>query len=175
MRALTYGVAMSLDGFIADSDGGYDWIVHDPAIDFAALFARFDTAVMGRKTFDGIAKGLKNGRMHGLDVVVASRTLADGAYPGVTIVSDRIPETVGALKERPGKDIWLFGGGALFRTLLDGGVVDSVEVAVIPVILGGGVPMVERGRRMPPMRLKETTRYPSGIVSLSYDVRPDAS
>ena len=51
-RRLRYQVAVSLDGFIAGPNGEYDWIVMDPSIDFAALFKEFDTAVMGRKTYE---------------------------------------------------------------------------------------------------------------------------
>ena len=52
MRRLRYSVAATLDGFIADPHGGYDWIVMDESIDFAGMFAEFDTFVMGRKTWD---------------------------------------------------------------------------------------------------------------------------
>ena len=52
MRRVRYSVAATLDGFIADPNGGYDWIIMDDAIDFAAIFDEFDTFVMGRKTWD---------------------------------------------------------------------------------------------------------------------------
>lgn len=51
MRRVRYSVAMNLDGYIAGPNGEYDWIIMDPAIDFAALFAEFDTVLMGRRTF----------------------------------------------------------------------------------------------------------------------------
>ena len=72
---------------------------------------------------------------------VFSRTLRQADCPGV-IVSDNPAATLAALKSRPGKDIWIFGGGSLFASLLDLGLVDAVEVAVIPVLLGGGVPLL---------------------------------
>ena len=74
-RRLRYQVAVSLDGFIAGPNGDYDWIVMDPAIDFAALYAEFDTAVMGRKTYEVLTAQGGHGAMPGLDVVVFSRTL----------------------------------------------------------------------------------------------------
>jgi dihydrofolate reductase len=74
------------------------------------------------------------------------------------------------LKARPGKDIWLYGGGTLFRYLLDAGLVDTVEVAVIPVILGDGIPLLQPGDRTK-LLLADCRRLPgSGIVCLSYAI-----
>src|SRR5918998_5955935 len=142
VRRLRYQVATSLDGYIAGPHGEFDWIVMDPDIDFAALFAQFDTAVMGRKTFLKTREQGESGAMPGLDVVVFSRTLRPAHYPAVSIVNSDPADSVRSLKAKPGKDIWLFGGGELFRTLLEAGLVDTVEVAVIPVLLGGGVPLL---------------------------------
>jgi dihydrofolate reductase len=71
------------------------------------------------------------------------------------------------LKDASGKDIWLFGGGTTFRSLLDAGLVDRVDVSIIPVLLGGGIPLVPEGRRWP-LRFKDSRTFPSGIVSLAY-------
>lgn len=84
----------------------------------------------------------RQGAMPGLDVVVFSRTLRSADYPAVSVVNSDPAESVRSLKARPGKDIWLFGGDGLFRTLLDAGLVDTVEPAVVPVLLGDGVPML---------------------------------
>src|SRR3954471_20942594 len=113
-RRLRYQVAVSLDGFIAGPNGEYDWIVIDPAIDFGAMYKEFDTAVMGRKTYDVMAAQGGDGAMPGLDVVVFSRTLPPVNHPGVRIVNDDPREFVSALKAKDGRDIWLFGGGLLF-------------------------------------------------------------
>lgn len=171
MRRLRYSVAASLDGFIAGPNGEYDWIVQDPAFDFAALWAQFDTLLMGRKTFEVAITRFPNLEDMGKKVVVVSTTLKE--YRGATIISENLPEAVAALKAQPGQDIWLMGGGVLFRTLLDAGLVDTVELSVIPVLLGSGVPLVPEGRRAR-LQLTESGALPTGIVRLVYSVLPPA-
>jgi dihydrofolate reductase len=170
MRKLRYQVAASLDGYIADAKDGYDWIVSDPAIDFAALYEQFDTAVMGRGTFEVMLRQGSHGTVPGLEVVVFSRKLRAGDHPAVRIVGTDPVDAIAALKQQPGKDIWLFGGGKLFRTLLDAALVDTIEIAVIPVLLGDGIRVIAAGRLHAGLKLTETTKYPSGIVMVRYDV-----
>ena len=170
-RRLRYQVAASLDGFIASPDGGYDWIVSDPDIDFAALYAQFDTAVMGRKTFLAGLESGGDGTLPGMDVVVYSRTLRPADYPAVSIVNRDPAEHVSSLKAAAGKDIWLYGGGDLFRTLLHAGLVDTVEPAVVPVLLGGGIPLLPPPAPQTTLRLTAHRHYPkSGIMLLEYAV-----
>jgi len=169
-RRLRYQVAVSLDGFIAGPGGEYDWIVMDPAIDFGALYKEFDTAVMGRKTYEaGVAQGA-TGAIPGLDVYVFSRTLTPAKRPGVRIVNDDPRDVVAALKKKPGGDIWLFGGGELFRSLLSVGLVDTVEVAVMPVLLGAGIPLLPPGSSAKLILTDQKTLPASGIVVLAYSV-----
>ena len=170
MRRIRYQVAMSLDGYISGPKGEYDWIIADPEMDFAALFAEFDTFLIGRKTFETMGTaGL--GMFAGKKVIVFSRTLAQSDYPQVTIVADEGREMLTSLKAEPGKDIWLFGGGSLFRSLLDAGLVDTVEVAVEPVLLGGGIPLLPPPAKQTKLKLTGQEIYKTGIVSLQYEVR----
>ena len=108
--------------------------------------------------------------MPGLEVVVFSRTLPAAAHRGVRIVNDDPRDVVGALKAKPGRDIWLFGGGSLFRSLLDARLVDTVEVAVIPVLLGAGVPLLPPGASTELVLADKKILPKSGIVVLAYSV-----
>ena len=173
MRRLRYGVATSLDGFIAGPNGEYDWIVHDPAIDFVAMFAQYDTLLMGRKTYEVASEKGKSWDSFGQRWIVVSTTLKPEEHPGVTVLSGGIAEAVAAMKAQPGKDIWLMGGGVLFRAMLEAGLVDTVEVALMPVMLGSGVPLLPEGRRRS-LHLEESRALPSGILMLKYSVAPES-
>ncbi len=171
MRRLVYSVATSIDGFIAGPHGEYDWIVPDPSFDFGALWSQFDTLLMGRRTYEVALTRFESIKKMGKKVIVVSTTLAPAHHPGVTILADNIPTAVSALKAEAGKDMWLMGGGVLFRTLLDAGLVDSIELAVIPVLLGSGVPLLPEGRKHP-LQLAGFKPYPNGTLSLAYSVAP---
>jgi dihydrofolate reductase len=171
VRHICYRVAASLDGYIAGRNGEADWIVTDPEIDFAALFKQFDTFLVGRRTFEGMA-AVGRGTWPGMKTVVFSRTLRQSDYPDVTIVSAKWKEAVTTLRKAPGKDLWLFGGGLLFREFLAAGLVDTVEIAVIPVLLGNGIPMLPPPATQTPLKLTRHKLYrTSGIVLLEYAVR----
>src|SRR5687768_2817694 len=140
MRQLRYSVAQSLDGYIAGPNGEFDWIVVDPEIDFAAMYAGFSGLVMGRRSYDVfVATGGEVGPA--LPTYVYSRTLPEGERDGVTFVADALSHMKGLKKTSHTKPLWLWGGGELFRQLADAGLVDGVDVAIVPVLLGGGVPL----------------------------------
>jgi dihydrofolate reductase len=160
---------MSLDGFIAREDGSYDWISPDPGVDFVALFAEFDSFVMGRKTFELVRSlGDQGPSMNG-SILVVSKTLPDSQLPNVEVVRENIPERIRRQKAESKKDVWLFGGGELFRYLVDEGLVDTVEVAVIPVLLGSGIPLLPAGRSHS-LKLISHNTLPNGICQLAYAV-----
>src|ERR687885_476610 len=123
MRRIRYVVATSLDGYIAGPNGEADWIIMDPEIDFDGLFAQFDTFLIGRRTFEPMARAGR-AEIPGVKVFVVSRTLQQRDHPGVTILGEGWEERVSTLRTEEGKDIWLFGGGSLFRSLLEADLVD---------------------------------------------------
>jgi dihydrofolate reductase len=171
MRRVRYVVAMSLDGYIAGPNGEADWIIMDPEIDFRALFDQFDTLLMGRRTFEGIG-GAGGGGQPGVQTIVYSRTLRQEDYPNVTMVSENPEQAVADLRAKPGKDIWLFGGGSLFRSLLEARLVDAVEVSVIPVLLGEGISLLpaKPSSEQFELKLASSRTFDTGIVSLEYAV-----
>ena len=170
MRRIRYQVASSLDGYIADPNGDTGWIVDEPEIDFSALFDQFDTLLMGRLTYEGLMKTADG--FWGKKVLVFSRTLRQEDHPEVTVVSDNVEQRLKELRSQPGKDIWLFGGGDLFRSLLNISCVDTVEPAIIPVLLGGGRPFLLTPAVQKRLTLTGHQVYPSGIVWLEYTVQP---
>ena len=171
MRKVIYGGAMSLDGWIAGPAGEFDWIVIDPAIDFAPLMARFDTFLIGRKTFE-VMRQMGNAAppAPGIRNVVFSRTLRPEECPDAT-VSDDAEGLVARLRAEPGKDIALFGGGELFRSLLAAGLVDELHFHIVPVLLGGGIPMLPPPADRARLKLTSHRVYDkTGTVGLEYQI-----
>jgi dihydrofolate reductase len=144
----------------------------DPDIDFAEMMGRFDTFLVGRKTFDAMRRmGSDMRDLPGTRNIVCSRTLRPGDFPQLTI-SDNAERTVAELRAEPGKDIALFGGGELFRSLLAAGLVDEVGVSLIPVLLGGGTPLLPSPAARAALTLRKQRLYEkTGIVGLWYDIK----
>ncbi|HTI38594.1 MAG TPA: dihydrofolate reductase family protein [Vicinamibacterales bacterium] len=171
MRKVVYGGAMSLDGFIAGPKGEHDWIVMDPDMDFAEMTARFDTFLIGRKTFEAMRR-MRNdvNSTPGIQTIVFSRTMHPSRYPGVVIEADA-ERVVAELRARRGKDIALFGGGELFRSLLTAGLVDQIGVSLIPVLLGGGIPFLPSPAGRAVLKLRQHRIFEkTGTVGLEYDI-----
>jgi dihydrofolate reductase len=170
MRRVRYSVVMSLDGYIAGPKGEADWITIDPEVDFTAILSQFDTMLVGRRTFEAmVAAGRAS--MPGMKIIVFSRTLRQQDYSEVAIVMDGQREVLAALKAAPGKDIWLFGGGSLFGSLAAEGLVDTVEVGIVPILLGGGVPLLPSLLKRIKLSLAAHTVHRAGTVYLEYAIR----
>jgi dihydrofolate reductase len=169
MRELRYSVAASLDGYIAGPNGEFDWIVVDPDIDFAAMYAGFSGLVMGRHSY-GVFVATGGAPEVTLPTYVYSRTLPEGERDGISFRRDAVPH-VRTLKEQEGKPLWLWGGGDLFRQLAEAKLVDGVDVAIIPVLLGGGIRLLPEPAPKLTLELKRHRLYEkTGTLFLEYDV-----
>lgn len=162
--------ATSLDGFLADADGGIGWLsaYDSPEYGTEAFLVSVDALVMGRHTYDQVRGFEGDWPYPGKRVwVLTSRPLDDGAPPGVKAMADA-DALVEALRARGGL-VWIVGGGRTMRAFLDRDAVDEVELFVMPVLLGAGIPLLPpgAGRRL---SLLETEPYRTGAVRLLYAV-----
>jgi len=179
MRKVVFGGANSLDNFIARPDGSYDWILwsDETAELMKDSWAKFDTMVMGRKTWDvAVAnapkpKKKKSANPYGdMKTYVFSRTLEAGDQDGAIIVNEDAGEFVRDLKQQEGKEICIMGGGELARDLFEAGVIDEIGFNIHPVLLGQGIPLFHPMTRQIDLELLECREFKNGCVYVLYRV-----
>lgn len=172
MRLVTFGVANSLDNFIAREDGAVDWLVWDDEV--AAISRKFwrtiDTVLMGRKTYE-VAAASGTGAYPGAKNYVFSRTLKQPSSKKVEIISRDAVEFVRKLKSEPGKGICIIGGGDLARSLLQARLIDQIGVNIQPVLLGSGVPLFYEMPQQLDLELIESQVLKNGGVYVLYRVK----
>ena len=170
MRLVRFGGAISLDGYIAGPAGEFDWIVQDPEMNYAEKMAPFDTFLVGRKTFEVMVRVGRTDFGPATQCVVCSTTLRPEDYPKVVVHADA-EGAVRELRAKVGKDIALFGGGELLRSLLAVDMVDRVEVSLIPILLGCGIPLLPAPAERTKLKLLTQRHYAkTGIMWLEYEV-----
>ena len=162
-RRIILNLAMSLDGYIADKDGGYGWIPEPEESgvwDYGRFLEGIDTVVMGRRCYEqGMA-----GEFPDKEVLVAGSGKPEG---NIHFLDRDAADRVAALRQRPGRDIYLFGGGLLARDFIARDLVDEYIIGVIPVILGEGIPLFYSHPGAIALELKETI-VTGGTVILRY-------
>ena len=177
-RKVIVHLAMSADGYIARPDGDLEWLTSRPApkgfYGMDAFMKSVDTKVLGRKTYEvSLQLGAKFDS--GSGTIVFSRHAAPANAPkGVKFVSEPIGLFISRLREQPGKDIWLMGGGDIIASFLDERAIDEFVVSVVPVFIGDGIPLIARRHRHAPLELLSTERFDDGLVQLRYRVKVHA-
>ncbi len=173
-RNVIVHIATSADGFIARPDGDLDWLTSRPAPEgfygMGAFVKSIDTKLIGRKTYE-VSRRLGatfDGRSR---TIVFSRQAPPADAPaGVAFVREAIGPFVRRLREEPGKDIWLMGGGELIASFLDEHAIDEFVISVVPVFIGDGIPLIARRHRHVPLELRSVERFSDGLVQLRYGV-----
>lgn len=168
-RNVVLAVAASLDGYIARSDGRVDWLIDDPTVDLRAYAKQFDVIVAGRKTIDVEKSSGAGGPFGKMSCYIFSRTRPPGKRGGAEYVNRSTGEFVRDLKVLPGKDIWLMGGGELAREFLKEDLVDRMDLAIMPVLIGEGIPLFPPGFPQRNWTLVRHEAHPSGIIRAIYE------
>lgn len=177
-RRVILDLAVTLDGYIEGPSGEVDWCIMDDEMEFSNFLDQIDTILYGRKSYDMWGHYVPNSnapeaemdmwqRVHSKKKYVFSRTQLS-TDENVTFINKDIRAEVAALKQKPGKDIWLYGGARLISTFVNLDLVDEFRLSVHPVILGEGKRLfVDINKRMS-LKLSESRTYSSGVVQLIY-------
>jgi len=172
-RSVVLCVAVSLDGYIARPNGSANWLITDPEMDLGAYAKAFEVIVAGPKTLlakkaSGNATSSGAMGMGQVACCVFSRTVPPGKRGGVLYVNQAPSALIGDLKARLGKDIWLFGGGELTREFLQEDLIDRMDLGIMPVLTGQGIPLFPQGFPQRNFTLAKFQAYKSGVVMASY-------
>ena len=184
MAKLVYAAITSLDGYVNDADGGFEWAA--PDADVHAFFNDLDrpvgTHLYGRRMWEVMeywatapTEGVSNAEIdyahiwQGADKVVYSRSLPALSTPRTTLERDFDAEDIRRRKAEARRDLSI-GGPTLAAQALAAGLVDELQLVVNPVVIGGGTPALPDGLRLD-LELADERRFTSGVVFLRYRVR----
>jgi dihydrofolate reductase len=175
-RRVIVHIATSADGYIARSDGDLEWLTSRPAPEgfygMNAFMKSIDTKVLGRKTYEVSLRMGARFDARNRSIVFSRHSPPADAPPGVEFANEPIADFVNRLREQPGKDIWLMGGGEIIASFLDAQAIDEFVISVAPVFIGEGIPLIARRHRHMPLELLSVDRFEDGLVQLRY--RPSA-
>jgi len=169
MGKIILNLATSLDGFIAEENGGVDWLNDfgkpgEEDYGMSSFFEQCGTAVMGAKTYEQtLSFHFWFGNMEG--IIFTSRELPLFEGKSIRFVSRDPTEIVNALKEKQ-KDSWLVGGGALISQFIDKGLLDEMIVTIVPRLLGRGIPLSNGLNEVQKLKMAETKTYKDGVVQV---------
>ncbi len=174
LRKAKFGVACSLDGYIARKDDAIDWIRsgEEAAAAMTDLWKGIDAIVVGRKTYQfALRIGKPWPSFPGVKNYLCSRTLRDIPDKHVQIISEDAAEFVRMLKSEKGKDIFVMGGGELAKPLFEAGLIDEIRMTIHPILLGSGIPLFLPMNQQIDLELAESKAFKNGCVWVSYQVR----
>ncbi|MGC8230219.1 dihydrofolate reductase family protein [Pseudobacillus badius] len=177
-RRIILDLAVTLDGFIEGKNGEVDWCIMDPEMGFTKFLNQIDTILYGRKSYDEWGQYIPKAEdpdsdkeiwdlVHSKEKYVCSKT-QKGTDEKAVFINDHIFEEVNKLKNKPGKDIWLYGGASLITTFINLGLVDEFRLSVHPVILGEGKPMFIDINQRVHLKMVNARTFSSGVVQLIY-------
>ncbi len=177
-RKIIVYIATSADGYIARSDGCVDWLNRPrPAGDYGMpeFHKSIDTILWGRKTYDisaGYGSESKPGSKGKAKIknYVFSHSPAPSTSSGVEFVNEPITAFANRLREQPGKNIWMMGGGGIIASFLDEEQIDEFIIHVIPTFIGEGIPLIAPRQRNVVLKLLSTESWSDGVVKLHYAV-----
>ena len=169
MRKVILQLAVSLDGFIEGPNGEYDWCFTDQDYGMSDFFKRIDSVFYGRKSYE-LTLSMGDAAIPGLPKLTeyVFSTILQQVKPGAILINGDIDVEVNKIKQKPGKDIWLFGGASLTLSLLNYNLIDEISLAVHPIILGSGKPLFNNINKRISLNLTNTKTYSSGLVALTY-------
>lgn len=167
MRTVSLFIACSLDGFIAGKDGRIDWLFLDQDYGYTEFLGSVDAAVMGRKTWD-LARTFEPVPYPGKKKYIFSRRARKSSDKDVFYTASDPAAFVRGLKRRPGKKIWLVGGGEIIAILLNSGLMDEMVLSIHPLILGEGIRLFSGITRQSKWGLMKSKRFPTGLVQFTY-------
>jgi dihydrofolate reductase len=175
-RKVIVNIATSADGYIARPDGDLEWLTSRPTpkgfYGMNTFMKSIDTMLLGRKTYEASLRlGATFDSKKSWTIVFSRHAPPADAPSGVEFVHDAIGPFVNRLREQPGKDIWLMGGGELIASFLDEQVIDEFVISVAPVFIGDGIPLIARRHRLVPLELLSTEPFEDGLVQLRYRVQ----
>lgn len=168
MRKIILSLGISLDGYIARLDGAVDFLFMPKDYSMADFFASIDTEIMGRKTYEVALKMGASFSGSKIANYVFSHTLPAGTRDGLAFVDQSPDEFVQELRTRPGKNVWLMGGGELAREFLRADLVDELYLGIVPVLIGEGIPLFPSGFPQREFALVENKTFSRGLVTLKY-------
>jgi dihydrofolate reductase len=181
-RKIIVYIAVSADGYIARTDGSVEWLHKNKTpsdYGMAAFHKSIDAIIWGRRTFDeavqrlgGKIRAFSDPKSKITNFVITHR--AEENLPGLEFVSEPIEAFAKRLRELPGKNIWMMGGGKVIASFLDAGQIDEFMVHVIPTFIGEGIPLISPESRSVDLELIDTKSWPDGVVKLHYRVLPQS-